>query len=94
MGNKTLLGAALATAAAVAFSTSASATSPNMLEGIPSRVKCEGINACRGQSACNTIANGCQGQNACKGHGWLYIDGQSLEEATKQCKTQGGTVTY
>ena len=34
------------------------------------KVKCEGINACKGKGACNTAKNACAGQNACKGQGW------------------------
>jgi hypothetical protein len=33
-------------------------------------VKCQGINACKGQSACKTASNACKGQNACKGTGF------------------------
>jgi len=53
-------------------------------------VKCQGINECAGQSACQgTLPDGgmhsCQGMNACKGQGWL--------EVTKQeCTAKGGTV--
>ncbi len=94
MGSNIRFKIALAAAAAVAFSSSASAVSPDMMEGIPTRVKCKGVNACKGQSACQTIANSCQGQNSCKGRGWLYLDGQSRKEANDLCKKAGGTITY
>ena len=32
-------------------------------------VKCGGVNACKGQSACKGATNSCKGQNACKGQG-------------------------
>jgi hypothetical protein len=49
------------------------------------KVKCSGINACKGKGACSTASNGCGGQNACKGKGWI-------EATAKECKDQGGTV--
>ncbi len=49
-------------------------------------VKCQGINACKGQSACKTASNSCKGQNACKGQGWT-------EAATAaECTGKGGKV--
>lgn len=44
---------------------------------------CMGANACKGQSACKTAANGCAAQNSCKGKGYI--------EATKdECAKKGG----
>lgn len=49
-------------------------------------VKCSGINACKGQSACQTASSSCKGQNACKGQGWA-------EAATAaECTSKGGKV--
>jgi hypothetical protein len=47
-------------------------------------VKCGGVNACKGQSACKTANSSCKGQNACKGQGFTEAD-TSLE-----CTAQGG----
>ncbi len=33
------------------------------------KVHCQGVNACKGKSACKTAANDCAGMNACKGKG-------------------------
>jgi hypothetical protein len=33
-------------------------------------VHCFGVNACKGQSDCETATSGCKTQNACKGKGW------------------------
>jgi len=75
---------ALASAAAALFST---AVVPSVFadEG-SSGVKCQGINACKGQSKCKTAANACAGQNACKGHGWL------VTATAEECTAKGGTV--
>jgi hypothetical protein len=49
------------------------------------KVRCEGINACKGKSACSTGKNGCSGQNDCKGKGWIF-------STDKECRDKGGKV--
>jgi hypothetical protein len=49
------------------------------------KVKCAGINSCKGKSACAGASNGCSGQNGCKGKGWV-------EATAKECKDKKGTV--
>lgn len=49
------------------------------------KVKCEGINACKGQGVCATANNACGGMNACKGKG-------VLEVTAKECKAKKGKV--
>lgn len=49
------------------------------------KVKCQGINECKGKGSCATATNACAGQNACKGKGWLEV-------TAKDCKAQKGTV--
>lgn len=49
------------------------------------KVKCQGINECKGKGGCATATNSCAGQNACKGKGWLEV-------TSKKCKDQKGTV--
>ena len=49
------------------------------------KVKCLGINECRGQSQCDTATHGCAGQNACKGKGWLLVP-------RSDCSEKGGKV--
>jgi uncharacterized membrane protein len=36
-------------------------------------VHCFGVNACKGQSDCETATNGCMTQNSCKGKGWKKL---------------------
>jgi hypothetical protein len=50
-----------------------------------SKVKCAGVNACKGKGACSGASNSCSGQNSCKGKGWV-------EATAKECKDQKGTV--
>ena len=76
MTRKTLIATATAIFAAGSFATAAHADG----------VKCSGVNACKGQSACKTASSSCKGLNACKGQGFV-------EAATAQeCTAKGGKV--
>jgi hypothetical protein len=79
--NKTTQALVLATAtlfsAGMAFADDKAASSQ---EGT---VKCGGVNACKGHSACKTATNACKGQNACKGTGMT-------EMTAKECAAKGG----
>jgi hypothetical protein len=50
------------------------------------QVKCFGINACSGQSACNVnkpdlgIEHACAGENACAGKGWIKVTREECSE--------------
>ena len=49
------------------------------------KVKCGGVNACKGKGGCKGADNACKGQNGCKGKGFVDM-------TEKQCKDKGGTV--
>lgn len=49
------------------------------------KVKCQGINECKGKGACATATNDCAGLNACKGKGWIAV-------TPKECTDKKGTV--
>jgi uncharacterized protein (DUF2141 family) len=78
MSNRKLSSVALAAAAAVMFTT-VSATAGAQ----ESTVKCEGVNACKGQSACNTATNSCKGLNSCKGKGYLLLSQDDCTQAKR-----------
>ena len=59
MSSRVLSGVALAAAAAIMF-TSVAATTARADEA---KVKCEGVNSCKGHSACKSANNACKGQN-------------------------------
>jgi len=80
---KKLSSLALATAAAVMFS-SAPLTAANAAD--EAKVKCEGVNACKGTSACGTAHNACAGKNACKGHGYLMLSKAECDAAKAKAK--------
>ncbi len=49
------------------------------------KVKCEGINECKGKSQCNTANSACAGMNSCKAKGWIEV-------TAKECKAKKGKV--
>jgi len=49
------------------------------------KVKCQGVNDCKGKGSCGGGGHDCAGQNSCKGKGWI-------EMSAADCKTKGGTV--
>ena len=75
-------GAAIATAAALLFGSVTTTVSA----ADEAKVKCEGVNGCKGQSACATATNSCQGQNSCKGHGYLLMTKAECDAAKTKMK--------
>ena len=49
------------------------------------KVKCEGVNACKGQGACGGAGHDCSGKNACKGQGYVELT-QAECDAAKAAK--------
>ena len=78
----TTKGALIAAMAAGFFS----ASTPLIVSAADSdKVQCQGVNSCKGKSACHTATNACAGQNSCKGKGWIQM-------TEKECKAKGGKV--
>ena len=80
----TLSSLAMASAAALLFS-SAPLTA-NAADA--AKVKCEGVNGCKGKSACHTATSGCQGQNSCKGKGYLMLAKADCDAAVAKMKAE------
>lgn len=80
-----LTGVAIASAAAALFATGA-AMAPLAQAGEEGKVKCEGVNSCKGTSECATAKSSCKGANACKGQGWVY------KKTKAECESAGGKV--
>ena len=80
---KTTQGFLIASAVASLFATGchSSAAQPKAKE--TAQIRCEGANACKGKSACETKTHACAGQNACKGQGWITTTAQD-------CAAKGG----
>jgi hypothetical protein len=71
-------GVAIATAAALLFSTAFVGTA---FAGDEAKVQCAGVNSCKGQSACKSASNSSKGQNSCKGQGFLELSKADCEAA-------------
>ena len=50
------------------------------------KVKCYGVNSCKGTGACSGAGHGCAGKNACKGQGFV-------EMSKDDCMQKGGKLT-
>ena len=69
--------AALATAAALLFST----LPITAVLADEAKMHCVGGNACKGQSACKSASNACKGKNACKGQGFSEVTKKQCDAA-------------
>ncbi len=49
------------------------------------KVRCAGINECKGHGSCASAEHSCAGKNSCKGQGWV-------EASTAECSQKGGKV--
>ena len=49
------------------------------------KVRCAGINECKGHGSCAGEGHSCKGQNSCKGQGWV-------ETSAAECSEKGGKV--
>jgi hypothetical protein len=52
------------------------------------KVKCEGVNACKGQGACSGVGHECNGQNGCKGQGFLEMTQAECDAAKAKAAEQ------
>ena len=49
------------------------------------KVRCQGINECKGKGECGSATYDCAGNNECKGKGWVSV-------TAKECTAKKGTV--
>ena len=82
MNAKKLTGLALATAAAGLFMTATISTA----SAEEAKVHCDGVNSCKGKSACQTASSACKGQNSCKGKGWELMSKADCDAAKAKTK--------
>ena len=88
MTAKKLTGLALATAAAGLFATAGIAPVMAAKHMGEAKVHCDGVNACKGQSACQTANSACKGQNSCKGKGWMFLSKAECDAAQAKMKQE------
>lgn len=79
MDKKKIAGVIAATAA-IAFVT---APLTSAFAHTSAKIKCYGVNKCKGKSACKTAQGSCKGKNSCKGKGYLM-------KTEAQCKKMHG----
>jgi hypothetical protein len=84
MNSRKMSSVALAAAAAMVFSMAAVTTA----SADDAKVKCQGVNSCKGHSACKSANNSCKGQNSCKGKGYLEMT-QAQCDAAKKAAANG-----
>jgi len=53
------------------------------------KVKCYGVNGCKGQGACGGKGHSCAGQNSCKGQGFVEITADECFEKGGSLKEKG-----
>lgn len=82
--NSRITGALVATAVAGLFVAGA-AKAADTAPATGAKVKCEGINSCKGKGACKSADHGCAGQNGCAGKGWV-------ETTKEECAAKNGKV--
>jgi len=49
------------------------------------KVRCAGVNECKGHGSCAGEGHSCSGKNSCKGQGWV-------ETSAAECTQKGGKV--
>ncbi len=79
---KKLTGMALATAAAGIFAM----TAAGPVAAQTAKVKCEGVNSCKGHSDCSGAGNGCKGLNECRGKGFKEMSKADCDKAKAEMK--------
>ena len=52
------------------------------------KVKCDAVNACKGESACKTAKSSCAQQNSCKGQGFLMLTEDQCKEAKAKLEAE------
>jgi uncharacterized membrane protein len=77
---------ALASAAALLFAAGAARADRHEGTGTAQKVKCEGVNSCKGQSSCHSEANECAGHNSCSGKGFKMLTPEECEAAKAKLK--------
>ena len=85
MTNRTKGTVIAATVAGMFVANGAFAQAYRNAEELAAKVHCEGVNQCKGQSACKGAGHECAGKNDCKGKGWIAM-------SADDCKAKGGKV--
>jgi hypothetical protein len=74
-------GVLIASAAAALFLAGVTGASHAEESGAEAKIKCEGVNGCKGHGDCKTATNECKGQNECGGKGFVMMTEAECEAA-------------
>ena len=77
----------LAASAVVGMMALGTMAAPDQARAEGEKVKCYGVNKCKGTGACGGKGHSCAGENTCKGQGYLKIDKDTC------LKIEGGRLT-
>jgi hypothetical protein len=80
--------ALVASAAAAMFVAGMAGAAQAEESGGEAKIKCEGVNSCKGKSECNTAHNDCKGQNSCSGKGFLMMTQAECDAAKAKAAAQ------
>ena len=53
------------------------------------KIKCEGVNSCKGHSDCHTADSECSGKNSCKGKGYKKMTPEECTAAKEKMEKEG-----
>jgi len=66
-------GVLVASAAAALFLAGVAGRAHAEGPGAEAKVKCEGVNSCKGHGECKSARNACKGKNGCAGEGFVMM---------------------
>jgi hypothetical protein len=79
----------LASAAAALFIAGAAGNAfADHHEKSEAKIKCEGVNECKGQGSCSSANNSCAGKNACHGQGFEMMTAEECAAAKEKASKQ------
>jgi uncharacterized membrane protein len=80
---------ALLAAAAGALFLASPALADHHEKGENGKMKCEGVNQCKGHGACHSASNECSGKNECKGKGFVMMTPEECKAAKDKMEKEG-----
>lgn len=81
---------ALAAAVATLFAVGAGAAGHAFAaDAAGDKVKCEGVNSCKGHGSCKSAKNECAGKNGCKGQSFMMMSKEECDAAKAKMKKEG-----
>ena len=78
--------AVIASAAAAIFVAGMAGAAHAEQGGAEAKVKCEGVNSCKGHGDCKTAQNSCKGKNGCAGQGFMMMSQAECDAAKAKAK--------